>query len=194
MQDVPGAGKRGLRTERAEAEARKEAAMLDLAEVNLRRDLALGWFDVYFAERQVEQLQALSQETQLQVTAAQAALAGGKAAATEPFVARLSDAQLSDRLIDARKAVAKGRSNLARWIGPAAERPLAAPPDFERLGVHARDPLHSIELHPHLAMYAPLQAMAEAEVKLARAAKHPTSTSFTTKFSAVSITATVPSL
>ncbi len=173
MQDIPGVGKRRLRTERAEAEARKEAAMLEVAEVNLRRDVALAWFDVYFAERQLEQLEALTRESELQITAAQAALAGGKAPATEPFAARLADAQLSDRLIVARQVLAKGRSSLARWIGPLADSPLAAPPDFERLNVHHGDLLHSVDQHPHLAMYGPMQAMAEAEVRLAQAAKHP---------------------
>ncbi len=173
MQDFPGAGKRRLRTERAQAEARKEGAMLALAEVNLRRDVALAWFDVYFAERLVEQLRAMTKESELQITAAQAALAGGKGAASEPFAARLADAQLADRIIDAKRTVAKSRSNLARFIKEAADRPLADPPDFQRLEIPHGDVLHAIDLHPHLAMYAPIQAMAEAEVKLAEAAKHP---------------------
>ena len=173
MQEFPGAGKRQLRTERAEAEARKEAAMLDLAEVNLRRDVALAWFDVHFAERMAEELRALAKESELQVTAAQAALAAGRAAAAESFAARLADAQLEDRIIDARRLVARARSNLARFIGAAAERPLASPPDFRRLDIPHGDALHSIELHPHLAMYGPMVAMAQAEVKLAQAEKHP---------------------
>ena len=54
MQEFTRGEKLKLRGERAEAEVRKEAAVLSLTEVNLRRDVALAWIERYFAERNLD--------------------------------------------------------------------------------------------------------------------------------------------
>ncbi len=173
MQEFTRGEKLGLRSDRANAEVRKEAANLSLAQTNLRRDVALAWIDRYFAERQLDLLKELAREGELQITAAQAALAGGKGQATDPFVARLAVAQLADRIIDAERMVARAQSQLGRWIGVAAKQPLEPPPPFDQLGRGHEDLAGHIDSLPHLAMYGPMQEMAETEVKLASAAKHP---------------------
>ena len=162
-----------LRNDRAGAEVRKESALLALAKVNLQRDVALVWIDRYFAERQLDLLKELAREGELQITSAQAALAGGKGQATDPFAARLALAQFTDRIIDAERMVARAKSQLGRWIGVASELPLAMPPAFDQLARRHEDLIGGIDGLPHLAMYVPMQAMADAEVKLASAAKHP---------------------
>lgn len=172
-QDFTRSEKLTLRGERADAEVRKEAAMLSLAQVNLRRDVALAWIDCYFAERQRELLRELARESELQVTAAQATLAGGKGQATDPFAARLAVGQLADRLIDSDRLIARAQTILARWIGTAAKQPLGNAPAFDQLAHRHSDLIAALNNHPHLSMYAPMQAMAESEVKLASAAKHP---------------------
>lgn len=173
MQDFTRSEKLHLRGDRANAEVRKEEAMLSLAQVNLRRDVALAWIDRYFAERQLDLLKELSREGELQLSAAQAALAGGKGQATDPFAARLAVAQLTDRMIDSERLIARAQANLARWIGPAAKQPLDVAPAFDQLEHRHQDLVGRLDSHPHLAMYAPMQEMAESEVKLANAAKHP---------------------
>lgn len=173
MQDFPGGGKLQLRGERAEAEVRKESAVLAAAQANLRRDVALAWIEAWVAARQLAVLQELEREATLAVTAAQAALAGGKGQASDPFAAQLAAAQISDRMIEARRAIAKARAQLARWIGDAAAKPITDAPDFARLAHRHADLVEDLENHPHLAMYAPMQAMAETEVRLAEAAKRP---------------------
>jgi outer membrane protein TolC len=172
-QDFVRGEKLQLRGERAQAEVKKEVAVLAVTEANLRRDVALAWVDVWVAERQLALLQELEGEARLAVSAAQAALAGGKGRAADPFAARLGSAQLVDRMIDARRAIAKARAQLARWIGDAAVRTLGGAPDFARIVHRHEDLVAALELHPHLAMYAPMQAMADAEVRLAEAAKRP---------------------
>ena len=162
-----------LRSDRAGAEVRKESGLLALAKVNLQRDVALVWIDRYFAERQLDLLKELAREGELQIAAAQAALAGGKGQATDPFAARLALAQFTDRIIDAERMVARAKSQLGRWIGVASELPLAMPPAFDQLARRHEDLIGGIDGLPHLAMYVPMQAMADAEVKLASAAKHP---------------------
>jgi len=172
-QDFTREEKLKLRSDRAAADVRKEAAMLTLVQVNLQRDVALAWIDRYFAERQLSLVQELAREGELQVTAAQAALAGGKGQAADPFAARLAVAQLADRTIDAERLVARSQHQLARWIGAAAQWPLESPPAFDTFTRMHAELLGQLDSHPHLAAYAPMQAAADAEVKLARAAKHP---------------------
>jgi outer membrane protein TolC len=172
-QDFTRGEKLKLRGDRADAEVRKEAAMLSLARVNLRRDVALAWIDRYFAERQLDLLKELAREGELQVSTAQAALAGGKGQAADPFASRLAVAQLADRIIDAERLVTRAKSQLARWIGPAAGQPLDTAPAFDQFDHRHQDLTGNLELHPHLAMFAPMEAMAESEVQLANAAKHP---------------------
>lgn len=173
MQEFTRDEKLKLRGSRADAEVRKEAAVLSLAEVNLRRDVALAWIERYFAERQRALLIELSRESELQITAATAALAGGKGMASDPFAARLASAQLDDRIIDSERMIARAQANLGRWIGAAAKLPLDTPPTFDQLAHRHQALTVDLDNHPHLAMYAPMQAMAESEMRLAQAAKHP---------------------
>lgn len=173
MQDFTRGDKLQLREERAGAEARKEAAMLSLSRVNLQRDVALAWIDSHFAQRQLDLLKELAREGELQVSAAQATLAGGKGLTTDPLAARMAVAQLADRINDAERMVARSRSQLARWIGPAAGRPLDVAPTFSKLAARHEDLMGAVDIHPHLAIYAPMQAMADAETRLARAASNP---------------------
>jgi outer membrane protein TolC len=173
MQDFVREEKLQLRGERARAEVRKEVAMLGVAQADLRRDVALAWIEVWVAERRLELLHSLEGEAQLAVSAAQAALAGGKARAADPFASALASAQLVDRTIEARGAIAKARARLARWIGDDAVRVLGEAPDFSRIARHHEDLVGALEGHPHLAMYAPMQTMADTDVRLAEAEKHP---------------------
>lgn len=173
MQEFTRGEKLGFRRDRADAEVRKETAMLSVAQVNLRRDVALAWIDRYFAERLIELLKELSREGELQIATADAVLAGGKGQVADPFAARLALAQLGDRVIDAGRLHTRAQANLARWIGTAAKQPLDDPPAFDQLTLHSRDLSKNIEFHPHLAVYAPLQEIAESEVRQAQAASKP---------------------
>jgi outer membrane protein TolC len=173
MQDFPREEKRRLRGERAEAEVRREEALLALTETNLRRDVALAWVEAWSAERSYALVQELAREADLGVAGADAALAGGRGSAAEPLAAKLAAAQVVDRLIEARRMLTRAREQLARWIGRDAQRPLDAAPDFGRLPVDPDALLAQLEHHPHVAMFTPMQAMADAEVKLADAAKRP---------------------
>ncbi|HEX9391718.1 MAG TPA: TolC family protein [Usitatibacteraceae bacterium] len=173
MQEFTRDEKLKLRGARAEAEVRKEEAALSLATVNLQRDVALAWIERYFAEQQRALLVEMSRETELQISAANAALAGGKGMASDTFNARLANAQLDDRVIDSERLIARAEANLGRWIGAAARQPLDAPPAFDQLSHPHRALTADLDNHPHLAMYAPLEAMAQSEMRLAQAARHP---------------------
>ena len=173
MQEFTRSEKLKLRGERAESEVRKEAAVLSLVEVNLNRDVALAWIDRYFAERQLELLKEMARESELQVSTATATLAGGRGQVSDPLAARMAVALVADRTIDSERTNARAVANLGRWIGDAARQPLDAPPAFDTLTTHHADLIGNIDSHPHLAMYAPMLAMAKSEVALATAAKQP---------------------
>ena len=172
-QDFPRDEKRRLRGERAEAEAQREEAVLAVVEADLNRDVALAWIEAWSAQQQLALAFEGQREADLAVTGAQAALAGGKGPAAEPLAARLASAQAADRVMEARRLVQRTREQLARWVGRDAQRELDAPPDFTRLAHPHEDLLGDLEAHPHLAMYVPMQAMADVDLKLAEAAKRP---------------------
>ena len=173
MQDFTRDEKLKLRGDRATAEVQKEAAILWLTKLNLRRDVALAWIERHFAERQLDLLKELTRESELQVTAALAVLAGGKGQAADPFAARLAVAQLADRITEAERNVARAQANLVRWIGSAARQPLDTAPRFDQLAHPQAEMTRDLDAHPQLAIYAPMQAMAASEMKLADAAKRP---------------------
>ena len=165
--------KLALRGNRAAAEERREAASLVLAKVNLRRDVALAWIDRHVAERQRDLLISLSREAELQVAAAQSTLAGGKEQAADPFIARFMAAQIADRMVENQRLVARANANLRRWIGSAAKRPLGDAPAFDQLAHRPTELVNGLDAHPQLAMYAPMQSMAENDLRLAEATKYP---------------------
>lgn len=174
MQEFERADKRLLRSEKADAEAQREAAVLEAARLNVRRDAALAWIERHIAERQLALLTELARESELATTTADAALAGGKGQGADPLAARLAAAQLADKLLDAKKNLARAEAALARWVGTAtAKEALGAPPAFDALAHRHEDLTRDLETHPHLAMYAPMQAAAERDLRLADAARKP---------------------
>lgn len=173
MQDFPRAAKRRLQEERAQAEAGREEAALSAASVSVRQEVAAAWLDAWFAQAEVRTLGELEPETALLQDAARAQLAGGKGGAADAIAAKAATVALQDRLSDARRNAARAEAALARWLGTAARRPLAAPPDFMVLSLPPERLLAGIEHHPALSEFGPKEAMARAELGLAEAAKQP---------------------
>ncbi|MBL8521282.1 MAG: TolC family protein [Betaproteobacteria bacterium] len=173
MQEFAAGDKRRLRSERATAEAQREAAVLAAARLNVRRDAAFAWLERHFAERQLAVLRELARESELQTMAMEAAVASGKAPTADPLAARLAALQVEDRILEGEKNVARATLSLERWVGTAAHAPLDAPPSFDRLSHRHEELTRELETHPHLAMYAPMQAVALAELRLADAARRP---------------------
>src|SRR5258706_115316 len=133
MQEFTRDEKLKLRGARAEAEVRKEEAALSLATVNLQRDVALAWIERYFAEQQRALLVEMSRETELQISAANAALAGGKGMASDTFNARLANAQLDDRVIDSERLIARAEANLGQIRAKAEDAKRAHAADIEAM-------------------------------------------------------------
>ena len=174
MQELTRADKLQARAARFEREAEAALAGRALALANLRRDTALAWLDRHFQQRWRDLLQQQRAETALQIEAAEAAFRGGgvgRGALADVFAARLALAQIDDRLRQLDQQVAAAQTRLTRWVGPAAEQALAAPPALDVLRL-ASGPLEArLDHHPQLGLIASQQALALADAQIARAAQ-----------------------
>jgi outer membrane protein, heavy metal efflux system len=173
MQDFVRSEKRQARAGRAAALVAREESMLVLARANLERDVAVAWIERHFAERQLALLIELEAETALQARASLAQFAGARGESAEPLGAHMALEQLKDRIDEARRQIARALVGLKRWIGVAAEEPLAPPPAFDRLDRDVATLGRQLNTHPQLAVFASSEAAADAELKLAQAAGRP---------------------
>lgn len=172
MQDFVRREKRDEREARAQADADREAAVVEMQRADLRRDVASAWFERLYAERSIAAIDALIAESELQAKAAGADLASGKANAAEAVMARSARAMLIDRRLDTERQSKRAMAMLERYLGADAARPPGEAPDVEILPHHTMLEM-DLERHPHLAMYGPMEAGAQADVKLAEAQKKP---------------------
>ena len=88
MQDFVRGDKRELMSTRAQAEARREAALVDMQASELRREVAMAWLERYYAERSLALVDALVAESGLQIAGTTAQLAAGKMGTADPLMAR----------------------------------------------------------------------------------------------------------
>ena len=167
MQDVPNSAKREARSALAEARVERERSMLVVTELAVRRDAALAWLAVYYAERRAARLAELERENKLLVDTLDARIASGKAMPAERTMARLEALALADRHDDALRDVERARASLRRWVGARSGDKLDGdPPAFDVTASQLRADVHR---HAEIAPYAAMQAMAQAEVREADA-------------------------
>jgi len=171
MQEIPREEKRRLRTERGEREAEREAANRAAVLANVQRDTALAWLDRYYSERMRAVQDALVQDLRASIEAAQAAYRGGRGSQSDVLAARAALVMLQDRGSMLDRQVLAARIALARWIGADAERALADSPDIRTLRFDADTIADQLRHHPQLDALARQVALAEADARLARAAK-----------------------
>jgi len=173
MQDFVRGEKRDLMATRAQAEARREAALVTMQATEIRKEVAMAWFERLYAERSLALVDALLAEADLQVTGTTAQLAAGKMGAADPVMARGQRAALADRRLEIERMARRAEARLARWLGEDARRTPAREPDITTLPTSAAKLTTDVENHPQLAMFAPMTAAAEAEAKLAAIATKP---------------------
>ena len=162
MQEVPNRAKREARVAMAEARIERDRALLNATRVAVRRDAALAWLGVYYAERRATLIEDLRRENQLLQDTLGARIAGMSAMPADLTMARQDALMIADRADDVSRAVARARAELRRWVGVRADESLAGeplPPDVsaerlrERLATAA-------ELRP----FAPMRDMASGEM------------------------------
>jgi cobalt-zinc-cadmium efflux system outer membrane protein len=173
MQTFPTRQKRRLQGERAAREVALAEAQLRKAHFQTARMIGEAWISAAVAERSVERLRTLKPDLELQATAARASLASGRSSAADALKAERLLLSVEDRILALEQQAEARKAELARWIGAAANRPLAPIPADRALLHPAADLVTDVPEHAPLA---PLDARIEAtqtEVALARAEKRP---------------------
>ncbi|MGE0674782.1 MAG: TolC family protein [Methylibium sp.] len=169
MQDVPNRAKRDARELGAQARVERDRATLALMELAVRRDAGLAWMAVHFAEARLAAVNDLLRENRLLQDTLPARIAAGSAQPAELTMARQEAVAIADRADDLARDIHKARAELRRWVGALADAPLAGVPEPLALDEHtvqARLPHHA-----ELAPFAPMRAMAQAELAEAEADK-----------------------
>lgn len=162
--------KRDARAERFAREAEAAEAGRALALADLQRATASAWLERYFRERVREVIAQQRDQAGLQVEAADLAYRSGLGPQSDVFAARAAVAELEDRLAAAVRDEQVATTMLARWIGSAAERPLAALPHIETVPLHTAGLEEQLNAHPEIALMLKQEAVARADIEVARAA------------------------
>lgn len=169
MQELPRAEKRQLRAERFEREADRTLAESRLNLANLQRETALAWIERYYTQQMRDLVLRQIQETRLQVQAAESGFGIGRSSQADVFAARSALVMLQDRLSQVEKQHRGAALMLARWIGAAAERPTAQPPDWQASSLDDGKLDEHIPFHPDLIMLKAQVDAAQTEARLAEA-------------------------
>lgn len=162
--------KRDARAARFAREAEVAEAGRALALSDLQRGAASAWLERYFRERIREVVAQQRDQVGLQVEAADLAYRSGVGTQSDVFAARAAVAALDDRLAAAVRDEQVATTMLARWIGSAAEWPLASLPDIETVPLHTAGLEEQLAGHPEIAVMLKQEAVARADIEIARAA------------------------
>ena len=171
MQEVPNAAKRRAEVEMADAAVARAEAARAIERLRVRRETAIAWIRRYHLERKNALLDEFERENRLLADGINAQLAAGEAIAPETVMPKQEAAMLADRRDELAAAIARGIAAMRRWLGDAADAPLAGtPPAFVIEHQHLR---HRLEQHPELAAFTSMSAEAQAGIHAADAAKTP---------------------
>src|SRR5262245_9024230 len=172
MQDFPNAQKRELKGKLAEQVAAREAAMLVDTRAVLRRDVATAWLQRYFAERMSGLVDEQIREVELQQEALRAGVRANRTPPADLLMVGTGLQSLLDRKAQFQKDAARAKAILSRWLGDAADRPLAPLPSIQP-AVDQTDLRSHIEQHPHVQSLERQVAVAQTEAQLAQASTNP---------------------
>ena len=150
MQELPGAQKRQLRTERFEREADLSVAQGQMSLANLQRDTALAWVERYYTQQMRDLVLRQIEETRLQVQAVESGFGIGRSSQADVFAARSALVLLEDRLSTVDRQQRNAALVLARWVGPDAERPATEAPAWETSRLDDDRLQEHIPVHPDL--------------------------------------------
>ena len=171
MQEFTRSEKREARAERFDREAEKSRAERTASVATIQRDTALAWLDRYYAEAMLAVVAEQSRQARTEIEAAETAYRAGRGNLADVLAARSALIALEDRTSELRRRASTARIALARWVGNAADAPLAGTPSIDAIRLDPRTLDADIEHHPQLAVLAKQEAVAAAEVRTAQANK-----------------------
>jgi outer membrane protein TolC len=171
MQDFTRADKRRLRAERFEREADKTLAEKTAAAAAIERDTALAWLERSYLEAMAALVAEQEHQASLAATAAESAYRGGRGAQADVFAARAEAITLADRISELQRRIANAKLALARWIGEAAQLPLADRLPIDAVPLEPETLEARLGHHPELAVLRKQEDIAATDAALARADK-----------------------
>ncbi len=171
MQEFPNADKRAARNIRASRMHELEGANVQAQRSALQREIATAWLEVHYAERVREALERRARQFRLQADAVSAAISRGRQGAADSFMLRQALESANVRVIEQERQVERSRLALGVLIGAAARRELGPAPDTGQLPQAQERLLERLERHPVLRSVEQREALARAEVELARSAR-----------------------
>ena len=162
--------KRHARAARAGADIGIAEANVEVEARNIKLETALAWIDLYYGERQLDQLKLLdSSLSDLQSTVT-ARLTSGSARPSQALEPDQLRAQVNDRRSTLVAEIAKARARLARFTGDPDPSVAGSPPEF---AINRSALLANIGELPSLRALDAQTAAMDAETRLARADKTP---------------------
>jgi cobalt-zinc-cadmium efflux system outer membrane protein len=139
--------------------------------LTIKRDVALAWLEVFEAERRSELYRKIAEEMAAERKTLVSRISSGATASAEVLKLDAELAMANDKRLAAIREEKKARAALARWIGDAAHRPLGPElpvTDFQTTRTAAKD---KIAQHPALLNAEQMEAVAQSEAELAKAAR-----------------------
>ncbi|MBA3589128.1 TolC family protein [Methylibium sp.] len=171
MQEFTRTDKRRARSQLAEREVEASVIAQRMTAAELQQGAAIAWLERSFQESLRELLIGQKARTELEVEAAESLYRSGKGAQADVFAARSQVEMIKDRLTEAERRIAVAKAQLARWIGEAADRPMAARPALALPAWTQADLAAQIAEQPTIAAASQQVALAQAEARVAQAEK-----------------------
>ncbi|UVJ41888.1 TolC family protein [Pseudomonas sp. LS1212] len=169
MQEVPNRDKRRARIEVAEAAVDRAMAESRVERLKVRQATALAWISSYSVERKQALFQDFFRENRLLGDTVRAQIAGGRGQTADAVTPKQEAALLAEQQDELIRLRAQARAALRRWIGPAANEPLAG--RLPEWPIAAEGYAHKLQYNPALAAFAPITREAQAKVREAQAEK-----------------------
>ncbi|UVJ41965.1 TolC family protein [Pseudomonas sp. LS1212] len=169
MQEVPNRDKRRARIEVAEAAVDRAAAESRVERLKVRQATALAWISSHSVERKQALFQDFFRENRLLGDTVRAQIAGGRAQAADAVTPKQEAALLAEQQDELIRLRVQARAALRRWIGPAADEPLAG--SVPAWPIAAEGYAHKLQRNPALTAFAPITREAQAKVREAQAEK-----------------------
>jgi len=132
MQEFTRQEKRDARAARFEREADQVLAEKNASVASIQRDVSLAWLDRFYAEAMLAVVAEQNSQARAEVDAAETAYRAGRGNLQDVLAARSGLAALDDRASELGRRARAARITLARWVGDAADQPLADKPDPPR--------------------------------------------------------------
>jgi outer membrane protein TolC len=168
-QKVPARAKREAQRSMAARKIDEAQADTQAERLEVRRETAEAWIDLWAAQRELDELMALREETRLASRLARARVAGGADPVADALAAEAALLELDNRVEMARASEEAARVGLARWVGDARLLSMGPTPDFTTLPVSPARLLAALDqLGPLLPTTAQIETAAAA-VDVARA-------------------------